>query len=57
MVFGAGIECLRDDDGADDDPEQRACDKRRAGARPEQPERAALVPKLAGSEGLDAGNV
>ena len=39
VILGAGIERLRDDDGADDDAEQRPREQGRAGAGAEQPER------------------
>ena len=57
MVFGAGIECLCDDDSADNDAEQRACNECRAGSCPEKPERPTLISELIRSKRLDAGNV
>ena len=55
VVFGARIECLSDDDGADDHSEQRASEQREASAGAEQPEGAAAVAKLRGREDVDVG--
>src|SRR5512140_3808170 len=56
MIFGAGIKCLCDDNGADNNPEQCARNECRAGSRPEKPERPALFSELIRSERLNAGN-
>ena len=57
MFFCTGIECLGDDSGTDDDAEQGACNECRAGSRSEKPKRSTLIPELARSERLDAGNI
>src|SRR6516162_6590034 len=57
MILGAGIQGLRDDDGAYDDAYQRAREQGKASAGAEQPERAATVAKLRGRENIDIGEV
>src|SRR5674476_1002649 len=54
MVLGTGIERLGDNHQADNDPEDRACEKRRTRPGPDKPARAAALLKLRGSPHLGA---
>ncbi len=54
VIFGAGIERLRDDGGSDNDTEQCACKERCTRSRFKEPERATLFAELIRGECLNA---